>query len=123
KWCQWAMEREGLQENLQKKLHDVLEENRQNKQSEIPQEDLKERLKEIKEDILEENQSASQIEDRAEALRRMKECLITRQSMLDLSNLGLTSLPENLPPHLIEFNCSRNVLTALPEVMPKGLRV
>lgn len=75
-----------------KKLHDVLEENRQNKQSEIPQEDLKERLKEIKEDILEENQSASQIEDRAEALRRMKECLITRQSMLDLSNLGLTSL-------------------------------
>ncbi|HDQ0001319.1 TPA: hypothetical protein P7Q73_000890 [Escherichia coli] len=122
-WCQWAMEREGLQENLQKKLHDVLEENRQNKQSEIPQEDLKERLKEIKEDILEENQSASQIEDRAEALRRMKECLITRQSMLDLSNLGLTSLPENLPPHLIEFNCSRNVLTALPEVMPKGLRV
>ncbi|WP_077902761.1 hypothetical protein [Escherichia coli] len=94
-WCQWAMEREGLQENLQKKLHDVLEE----------------------------NQSASQIEDRAEALRRMKECLITRQSMLDLSNLGLTSLPENLPPHLIEFNCSRNVLTALPEVMPKGLRV
>lgn len=122
-WCQWAMEREGLQENLQKKLHDILEENRQNKQSEIPQEDLKERLKEIKEDILEENQSASQIEDRAEALRRMKECLITRQSMLDLSNLGLTSLPENLPPHLIEFNCSRNVLTALPEVMPKGLRV
>ncbi len=60
-WCQWAMEREDLQENLQKKLHDVLEENRQNKQSEIPQEDLKERLKEIKEDILEENQSASQI--------------------------------------------------------------
>ncbi len=53
----------------------------------------------------------------------MKECLITRQSMLDLSNLGLTSLPENLPPHLIEFNCSRNMLTALPEVMPKGLRV
>ena len=51
KWCQWAMEREGLQENLQKKLHDVPEENRQNKQSEIPQEDLKERLKEIKEDI------------------------------------------------------------------------
>ncbi|EJM7285905.1 hypothetical protein NOY72_003675 [Escherichia coli] len=123
KWCEWAIQQDGLQENLQKKLHDVLEENRQNKQSEIPQEDLKERLKEIKEDILEENQSASQSEDRAEALRRMKECLITRQSMLDLSNLGLTSLPENLPPHLIEFNCSRNVLTALPEVMPKGLRV
>lgn len=95
KWCEWAIQQDGLQENLQKKLHDVLEE----------------------------NQSASQIEDRAEALRRMKECLITRQSMLDLSNLGLTSLPENLPPHLIEFNCSRNVLTALPEVMPKGLRV
>ncbi|HBI2821303.1 TPA: hypothetical protein KZS52_000226 [Escherichia coli] len=123
KWCEWAIQQDGLQENLQKKLHEVLEENRQNKQSEIPQEDLKERLKEIKEDILKENQSASQIEDRAEALRRMKECLITRQSMLDLSNLGLTSLPENLPPHLIEFNCSRNVLTALPEVMPKGLRV
>ena len=123
KWCEWAIQQDGLQENLQKKLHDALEENRQNKQSEIPQEDLKERLKEIKEDILEENQSASQSEDRAEALRRMKECLITRQSMLDLSNLGLTSLPENLPPHLIEFNCSRNVLTALPEVMPKGLRV
>lgn len=123
KWCEWAIQQDGLQENLQKKLHEVLEENRQNKQSEIPQEDLKERLKEIKEDILKENQSASQIEDRAEALRRMKECLITRQSMLDLSNLGLTSLPENLPPHLIEFNCSRNMLTALPEVMPKGLRV
>ena len=123
KWCEWAIQQDGLQENLQKKLHEVLEENRQNKQSEILQEDLKERLKEIKEDILKENQSASQIEDRAEALRRMKECLITRQSMLDLSNLGLTSLPENLPPHLIEFNCSRNMLTALPEVMPKGLRV
>ena len=122
-WCEWAIQQDGLQENLQKNLYKVLEENQQNKQSEIPQEDLQEDLKEIKEDILEENQSASQIEDRAEALRRMKECLITRQSMLDLSNLGLTSLPENLPPHLIEFNCSRNVLTALPEVMPKGLRV
>ncbi|KHG99541.1 leucine rich repeat family protein [Escherichia coli] len=123
KWCEWAIQQDSLQENLQKNLYKILEENQQNKLSEIPQEDLKERLKEIKEDILEENQSASQIEDRAEALRRMKECLITRQSMLDLSNLGLTSLPENLPPHLIEFNCSRNVLTALPEVMPKGLRV
>ncbi len=72
KWCEWAIQQDGLQENLQKKkLHEVLEENRQNKQSEIPQEDLKERLKEIKEDILKENQSASQIEDRAEALRRM----------------------------------------------------
>ncbi|EOM8239065.1 TPA: hypothetical protein NV747_004015 [Escherichia coli] len=95
KWCEWAIQQDSLQENLQKNLYKILEE----------------------------NQSASQIEDRAEALRRMKECLITRQSMLDLSNLGLTSLPENLPPHLIEFNCSRNVLTALPEVMPKGLRV
>ena len=71
KWCEWAIQQDGLQENLQKRLHEVLEENRQNKQSEIPQEDLKERLKEIKEDILKENQSASQIEDRAEALRRM----------------------------------------------------
>ncbi|EFB2194543.1 hypothetical protein ACY4UG_004491 [Escherichia coli] len=122
-WCEWAIQQDGLQENLQKNLYKILEENQQNKQSEIPQEDLQEDLIEIKEDILEENQSASQIEDRAEALRRMKECLITRQSMLDLSNLGLTSLPENLPPHLIEFNCSRNVLTALPEVMPKRLRV
>lgn len=82
-WCQWAMERDGLQENL----------------------------------------PASRIENRAEALRRMKECLITRRSMLNLSNLGLTSLPENLPPHLIEFYCSKNVLTALPKVMPKWLLV
>ncbi|ETJ41205.1 Leucine Rich repeat protein, partial [human gut metagenome] len=39
------------------------------------------------------------------------------------SKLGLTSLPENLPPHLIEFYCSKNVLTALPKVMPKWLLV
>ncbi|HGY8238714.1 TPA: hypothetical protein ACNTCU_002248, partial [Escherichia coli] len=92
-------------------------------QSEIPQEDLKESLEEIKVNILEENLPASRIENRAEALRRMKECLITRRSMLNLSNLGLTSLPENLPPHLIEFYCSKNVLTALPKVMPKWLLV
>ncbi|HBA2649938.1 hypothetical protein HVY26_13745 [Escherichia coli] len=98
-WCQWAMERDGLQENL------------------------KESLEEIKVNILEENLPASRIENRAEALRRMKECLITRRSMLNLSNLGLTSLPENLPPHLIEFYCSKNVLTALPKVMPKWLLV
>ncbi|MGM3371712.1 hypothetical protein ACS22V_24590, partial [Escherichia coli] len=82
-WCQWAMERDGLQENLQKNLYEILEENQQNKQSEIPQEDLKESLEEIKENILEENLPASRIENRAEALRRMKECLITRQSMLN----------------------------------------
>ena len=122
-WCQWAMERDGLQENLQKNLYEILEENQQNKQSEIPQEDLKESLEEIKENILEENLPASRIENRAEALRRMKECLITRQSMLNLSNLGLTSLPENLPPHLIEFYCSKNVLTALPKVQPPKLMV
>ncbi|EIS3326216.1 hypothetical protein LZN99_002058 [Escherichia coli] len=94
-WCQWAMERDGLEENLQKNLYEILEEN-------LP---------------------ASRIENRAEALRRMKECLITRRSMLNLSKLGLTSLPENLPPHLIEFYCSKNVLTALPKVMPKWLLV
>ncbi|HBA7002523.1 TPA: hypothetical protein J1184_002890 [Escherichia coli] len=122
-WCQWAMERDGLQENLQKNLYEILEENQQNKQSEIPQEDLKESLEEIKVNILEENLPASRIENRAEALRRMKECLITRRSMLNLSNLGLTSLPENLPPHLIEFYCSKNVLTALPKVQPSKLMV
>ncbi len=121
-WCQWAMERDGLQENLQKPVRNP-EENQQNKQSEIPQEDLKESLEEIKENITEENLPASRIENRAEALRRMKECLITRRSMLNLSNPGLTSLPENLPPHLIEFYCSKNVLTALPKVMPKWLLV
>lgn len=119
KWCEWAIQQDGLQENL----YEILEENQQNKQSEIPQEDLKESLEEIKENILEENLPASRIENRAEALRRMKECLITRRSMLNLSNLGLTSLPENLPPHLIEFYCSKNVLTALPKVMPKWLLV
>ncbi|EFX4352988.1 hypothetical protein EY102_11400 [Shigella flexneri] len=123
KWCEWAIQQDGLQENLQKNLYEILEENQQNKQSEIPQEDQKESLEEIKENILEENLPASRIENRAEALRRMKECLITRRSMLNLSNLGLTSLPENLPPHLIEFYCSKNVLTALPKVMPKWLLV
>ncbi len=91
-----------------KNLYEITEENQQNKQSEIPQEDLKESLEEIKEKYpREENLPASRIENRAEALRRMKECLITRRSMLNLSNLGLTSLPENLPPHLIEFYCSK----------------
>lgn len=127
KWCEWAIQQDGLQENLQenlqKNLYEILEENQQNKQSEIPQEDLKESLEEIKENILEENLPASRIENRAEALRRMKECLITRRSMLNLSNLGLTSLPENLPPHLIEFYCSKNVLTALPKVQPSKLMV
>lgn len=35
-WCQWAMEQDGLQENLQKNLYEITEENQQNKQSEIP---------------------------------------------------------------------------------------
>ncbi|MCZ6128079.1 hypothetical protein O5853_32380, partial [Escherichia coli] len=52
-----------------------------------------------------------------------KECLINRQIMLNLSDLGLTSLPENLPPLLMKFYCNNNVLSALPKMLPKELRV
>ena len=118
-WCTWAIQQDGLQENLQETLKETQQEILQKKVPEISQEDVKEILK----NILEENLPAIRTENRAEALRRMKECLINRQIMLNLSDLGLTSLPENLPPLLMKFYCNNNVLSALPKMLPKELRV
>ena len=43
-------------------------------------------------------------------------------SSLDLSSLGLTSLPENLPEQLQILNVSNNELTSLPQRMPVQLQ-
>ena len=50
-----------------------------------------------------------------EAKRRINECIRTGSTSLDLSRLGLTSLPE-LPDTLTHLDCSYNQLTILPEL-------
>ena len=45
-----------------------------------------------------------------------------QSGLLDLSDLGLTELPE-LPAGLTEFYCCRNQLTRLPETLPADLEV
>ena len=41
---------------------------------------------------------------------------------LDLSNLGLTEIPENLPQSLQELHLYRNQITEIPETLPQSLR-
>lgn len=55
------------------------------------------------------------------AVKRLEECLKRNASFLDLSNLGLTSLPEKLPPGVTSLNISENKLTQLPKNLPSQL--
>ena len=56
-----------------------------------------------------------------EAQRRIRKCIETKSTSLDLSNLGLTVLPDNLPNSLTHLDCSRNKLTVLPDNLPNSL--
>lgn len=62
-------------------------------------------------------------EHRDLALLRLIACEESGSYSLDLSGLGLTSLPDNLPQHITELNASDNKLTLLPENLPPDLRV
>ena len=60
-------------------------------------------------------------EQRGQAVARMKECLENNTERLDLDELGLTSLPDTLPP-CNELNIMANNLTELPTTLPDNLQ-
>ena len=60
-------------------------------------------------------------EQRGQAVARMKECLENSADYLDLDELGLTSLPDTLPP-CNELNIMANNLTELPTTLPDNLQ-
>lgn len=55
------------------------------------------------------------------AVTRLLECLNHENRSLDLSNLGLSSLPEQLPPNIVSLTLSGNPLTHLPDSWPDAL--
>ena len=57
-----------------------------------------------------------------EAERMIESCIKNKVSILDLSYLGLTELPENLPNSLQRLYCSDNSLTELPVNLPNLLQ-
>jgi Leucine-rich repeat (LRR) protein len=63
-------------------------------------------------------------ENRAEAVTRMKNWLKAGHSHeeLDLFDLGLTSLPENLPASVKSIDVSHNQLTSLSENLPASVK-
>lgn len=60
---------------------------------------------------------------RLKAVEALHAVAINESKVLDLSHLGLTSLPELLPPYLETLNVSDNQLTQLPQDLPKNLIV
>lgn len=42
--------------------------------------------------------------------------------VLDLSGLGLTSLPSTLPSSLQKLDCQNNKLSSLPSILPDSLK-
>ncbi|WP_100244527.1 NEL-type E3 ubiquitin ligase domain-containing protein, partial [Yersinia pestis] len=60
-------------------------------------------------------------EQRGQAVARMKECLENNTERLDLDELGLTSLPDTLPP-CNKLNIIENKLTELPTTLPDNLQ-
>ncbi|BET61231.1 NEL-type E3 ubiquitin ligase domain-containing protein [Yersinia pseudotuberculosis] len=60
-------------------------------------------------------------EQRDRAVAKMKECLENNADDLDLSSLGLTSLPDTLPA-CNELNITGNKLTELPTTLPDNLQ-
>lgn len=60
-------------------------------------------------------------ECRATALQLIRECMRLEAPILDLSSLGLTSLPDDLPSHVVYLDVSNNRLTSLPESLPERL--
>lgn len=53
---------------------------------------------------------------------RLLECMKHGNITLDLSNLGLTSLPDRLPPHIHSLLLTGNPLSSLPENWPDTLQ-
>ncbi|EGH6052959.1 E3 ubiquitin--protein ligase [Salmonella enterica] len=58
---------------------------------------------------------------RAEAVKRMRACLKKGNSVLYVGRVGLTTLPDLLPPNITTLFISDNTLTRLP-ALPPGLR-
>ncbi|EAR1500663.1 TPA: NEL-type E3 ubiquitin ligase domain-containing protein [Salmonella enterica] len=58
---------------------------------------------------------------RAEAVKRMRACLKKGNSVLYVGRVGLTTLPDLLPPNITTLFISDNNLTRLP-ALPPGLR-
>lgn len=67
------------------------------------------------------NQPTGSIENRGEALKRMTEGLSLKFPFLNLAGLGLSTLPQHLPPHLILLDIAGNKLTTLP-ALPEKLK-
>lgn len=61
-------------------------------------------------------------EYRDRALERLRECLETRNTTLNLEEFGLTDLPDVWPDFIETLNISNNTLTLLPNNLPKSLR-
>ncbi|KMT44962.1 E3 ubiquitin--protein ligase [Salmonella enterica subsp. enterica serovar Napoli] len=59
--------------------------------------------------------------DRAEAVKRMRACLKKGNSVLYVGRVGLTTLPDLLPPNITTLFIPGNTLTRLP-ALPPGLR-
>ena len=58
----------------------------------------------------------------AEIERRIKECLKKGGIRLDLSNMGLTSVPDYLLDSIQELDLSENLLTSLPDYLSNSLQ-
>lgn len=60
-------------------------------------------------------------ERRSVAVSRLKACLVSDDTDLDLSELGLSTLPDYLPESLARLDVSYNSLTSLPARLPSLL--
>lgn len=58
---------------------------------------------------------------RAAAAEKMRDCLNNNRPELDLQCVGLTSLPDNLPPDITALKISHSALSRLP-ALPEGLQ-
>ncbi|EAU5443944.1 E3 ubiquitin--protein ligase, partial [Salmonella enterica] len=64
---------------------------------------------------------AEESRGRAEAVKRMRACLKKGNSVLYVGRVGLTTLPDLLPPNITTLFIPGNTLTRLP-ALPPGLR-
>ena len=58
----------------------------------------------------------------SEVKRRIELCLENKSTTLDLSGLGLKSIPNNLPNSLQRLNCSHNQITSISNNLPNSLQ-
>jgi hypothetical protein len=64
---------------------------------------------------------AMPFERRLAAVSAVRVCIENEHHFLDLSFLGLTSLPPCIPPHISELDVSSNKLRVLPDTLPPFL--